>query len=243
MGQVEGLVDLVAASRKANRRGDGVILHQEDTLRRMKVCGGSEQKRIRIIQHAKQAFFAHGYEHANLREIAEAAGVGKITIYRFFNDKAGLFRHVMLESAEYLSQSLTSILDPNADVYETLVAFTLLYTTKLLGPIGKSHKYFEILTLILSASVKNPEISSAYRDIFRLNFYRPLVAYFTVLIEKGEFKDEEPDFLALAFVKIIFLADIAIVEASKIPLAEEAEINARKTVSLFLYGATRGQEN
>jgi TetR/AcrR family transcriptional repressor of mexJK operon len=53
------------------------------------------QKLRRILKAANEAFFAHGFEGANVDEIARAAGVSKMTVYSYFPSKDALFSEII----------------------------------------------------------------------------------------------------------------------------------------------------
>ncbi|MGZ3329359.1 MAG: TetR/AcrR family transcriptional regulator, partial [Xanthobacteraceae bacterium] len=48
-------------------------------------------KRASIVGGAKDVFLRHGFEGASMDEIAAAAGVSKMTVYRYFRSKEQLF--------------------------------------------------------------------------------------------------------------------------------------------------------
>lgn len=208
------------------------MLHAEETE-----TGADFQKRERIIRTATEAFFAHGYENANLQHIAEAAGVGKLTIYRFFKDKADLFNAVILEGAKYISDPLRDIFDPDRDVYDNLVTYSTLYTQRLLHKICDGHRYFEIIRLMLPHSIDDPEVSAHSREIFRINLFQPIVNYFQSLIDCKIFRQEDPEFLALTFNQLAFLSDIANFNPNWVCSPEDIEQNAKRVASLFVKGA------
>lgn len=54
-----------------------------------------QEIRERIAQAALEAFAAHGYEGASMAAIAERAGLGTATAYRYFASKAELFDAVV----------------------------------------------------------------------------------------------------------------------------------------------------
>ena len=49
------------------------------------------EKRQRILEAAKNIFLKQGYHHAVMNQIAQMAGVTKLTVYNHFQDKANLF--------------------------------------------------------------------------------------------------------------------------------------------------------
>lgn len=48
-----------------------------------------------IIEAARAAFFARGFQAATIEDIAQAAGVSKVTVYSRFGDKETLFEEVI----------------------------------------------------------------------------------------------------------------------------------------------------
>jgi TetR/AcrR family transcriptional regulator, regulator of cefoperazone and chloramphenicol sensitivity len=63
-------------------------------LRRRPATGGyarGDEKRLRIVEAALQAFGAHGYEGASTRQIARDAGVNPPAIQYYFDGKEGLY--------------------------------------------------------------------------------------------------------------------------------------------------------
>ncbi|GAK87792.1 transcriptional regulator TetR family [Vibrio ponticus] len=57
----------------------------------------SEQKRLAIIEAAKQEFIENGFLAANMNNICTAAEVSKRTLYRHFESKELLFEAVLAE--------------------------------------------------------------------------------------------------------------------------------------------------
>jgi TetR/AcrR family transcriptional repressor of mexJK operon len=54
-------------------------------------------RRDNIIRGAKTIFLRHGFEGASMDEVAAAAGVAKMTVYRYFRSKEELFAGVITE--------------------------------------------------------------------------------------------------------------------------------------------------
>jgi AcrR family transcriptional regulator len=57
-----------------------------------------DDKRRLILEAALQAFARRGYHGVTVPEVAEAAGVGAGTVYRYFDDKQDLVNHVFREA-------------------------------------------------------------------------------------------------------------------------------------------------
>src|SRR5258707_4162867 len=57
-------------------------------------------KRVSIVGGAKDVFLRHGFEGASMDGIAAAAGVSKMTVYRYFRSKEELFAGVIQDLCE-----------------------------------------------------------------------------------------------------------------------------------------------
>lgn len=68
-----------------------------------------------LLQAARAEFLTHGYQHLSVDGLARASGVSKETIYRYFSDKAAIFRaavHGLEESFIARLPALTDVSDP-----------------------------------------------------------------------------------------------------------------------------------
>ena len=76
----------------------------------------AEQRRAEILAASAPIFAEHGYRATDVQLIADRAGVGKGTIYRFFPTKEALFLATMADIVERLSNEVeahtTGIEDP-----------------------------------------------------------------------------------------------------------------------------------
>lgn len=69
-------------------------------------------RRTRILCAAQEVFAQQGFRSAEVREIAELAGVGKATIYKFFPSKEALLLVIVEESLDYLRDlALASLIE------------------------------------------------------------------------------------------------------------------------------------
>ncbi len=64
--------------------------------------GLSDRKREAILKGAKAVFLRHGFGDASMDEVAAAASVSKMTVYRHFGSKEDLFAGVITESCHQL---------------------------------------------------------------------------------------------------------------------------------------------
>ncbi|MDF2746848.1 MAG: TetR family transcriptional regulator [Propionibacteriaceae bacterium] len=78
-------------------------------------------RREQILSAATQAFAAAGFADTSLDDIAEAAGVGRVILYRHFESKADLYRSVLDRAATRLGDSVGTD-DFGEDAVPALVA-------------------------------------------------------------------------------------------------------------------------
>jgi AcrR family transcriptional regulator len=67
------------------------------------------KKRERIFRNASAEFARHGYHSASVNSIAERAGIGKGSIYLYFDDKRDLYHSTLLEGARMLDGAFDEI--------------------------------------------------------------------------------------------------------------------------------------
>lgn len=86
--------------------------------------GQSGEAAAHILQTAGRLFAAKGYDATSIREIVEAAGVTKPTLYYHFGSKEGLGRALVTEPLKRLVERLQGLLD-SAQAPETTLEAVL----------------------------------------------------------------------------------------------------------------------
>lgn len=77
-------------------------------------------KHIRILLAAKDVFEKKGYHEAKISEIAMAAGVGKGTVYEYFESKASLYEKMIMYLIDLSIDHMRAELETISDVIEKL---------------------------------------------------------------------------------------------------------------------------
>ncbi len=72
------------------------------------LIGRTYNKRERILLAAVEVFTCRGYNRARMEEIAETAGIGKGTLYEYFDSKLHLFHEIIIKSWKEYSNSFTA---------------------------------------------------------------------------------------------------------------------------------------
>lgn len=86
----------------------------------------ARRNREKILRAAEELFAARGTEAVSMDAVAEAAGVGKGTLYRRFGDRSGLARAILDQrDREFQEQMIRGEppLGPGADPVDRLIAF------------------------------------------------------------------------------------------------------------------------
>lgn len=136
----------------------------------MPIIVDKEKKRKEIIEAAIVVFSRIGYHRATIREIAEEAGVGKGTVYEYFESKEDLFLHMSEYLYERYMQSqrdaLESIENPEEQIRSLIVStlenavvwrgLTYLFIDMWseLDRIGKEDKLRKLMSAMLGNLVR-----------------------------------------------------------------------------------------
>ena len=81
------------------------------------------EKRDHILDIARDLFFVHGVEGVSIERIASASSVSKVTIYKSFGDKIGLFEAVVEREADRMEKGASQMHAQGVTLREQLIAF------------------------------------------------------------------------------------------------------------------------
>ncbi|RFU83041.1 TetR/AcrR family transcriptional regulator [Streptomyces triticagri] len=87
------------------------MVQASEGARRGRPRGGSDEKRQAVLRGARTVFGREGYTRAGVDAIAAEAGVSSRTLYNHFGGKESLFRAVLLESAEAVTEAHRALFD------------------------------------------------------------------------------------------------------------------------------------
>jgi TetR/AcrR family transcriptional regulator len=147
----------------------------------------------RILNKALELFSRKGYDATSVREICEAAGITKPTLYHFYGSKEGVYRALVNGSLDSFRAQLLARIEEPGPVRDRLRSV--------------ARSYFEIargnreLVRFMLALTHNPSSSAPAADIPR--FYEEVVALVARVVEEGVARGElrpgatEPRMLAL----------------------------------------------
>jgi AcrR family transcriptional regulator len=149
-------------------------------------------KQTQILQGALQVFLQNGYEGASMDRIAAAAGVSKITIYKHFKDKEGLFtaliEQVAAERFNTVFGSLSWDEDPTVMLRQV--------ATKLLDTLAIDEEYIAFLRLIIGESGRFPTLAQLFVNALPQKAWTRLCQYFNA---HPDMQFKNPDAIARIF--------------------------------------------
>ncbi|MHB1348903.1 MAG: TetR/AcrR family transcriptional regulator [Desulfobulbaceae bacterium] len=82
-----------------------------------------KQTRAAILKAAVKLFSRQGYEQTSIDQLARAAGIGKGTVYSYFQTKSEIFLAFCEEQLEFINRELAARSNPEAPLLQQLLTF------------------------------------------------------------------------------------------------------------------------
>lgn len=145
------------------------------------------EKRARILQAAKAIFLKSGYHGTSMNQIAQEAGVTKLTVYNHFQDKANLFICAITETCEETLGTKQFELDASVDFYQALFivcsrALQIIYSPEALK---LEHVLFELAT-------EQSPLAEQFFTASHTRLQNELAAFFQNAAELGFIQSDDP---------------------------------------------------
>jgi len=110
-----------------------------------------ETKEKQILDAARVLFFQYGYKKTSVDEIAEAAGIGKGTVYNYFKNKEDLFIQCAEKTKNRMNQQLDKELKKLKRANDKMICMTITivrFVHQLASEYAMSQKILEELMTI-----------------------------------------------------------------------------------------------
>jgi AcrR family transcriptional regulator len=127
-----------------------------------------------------ELFSTRGYDATSVREICEAAGITKPTLYHFFTSKEGLYRALVDDTLVEFRKELLELLEIPGGIEERLKRVARTYFDA--SRARRDHMRF------IFGLVHGPSTSAPATDFHR--FYEDIVAAIARVVEEGVAKGE-----------------------------------------------------
>lgn len=132
------------------------------------------QKRNQILQGALEIFLHQGYEGTSMDRVAAAAGVSKITIYKHFEDKEGLFVALIEQVTSQRFNQVFGTLSLTEDPAHVLHHIA----QKFMQLVSGDEEYVAFLRLIIGESGRFPELAKLFIKALPQKVWHVLSQYF-----------------------------------------------------------------
>jgi TetR/AcrR family transcriptional repressor of mexJK operon len=145
--------------------------------------GRSAQKRRAILVAAREVFLRNGYPGASMDEVAALANVSKMTVYKHFTDKHGLFIAVFtaaIEEAEQSSRSLIDRLAESVDVEKDLQTFARQHIALVTQP-----HLIQMRRMIIAEATRFPELARTWHRTGPERAHAKLAGQIEQLAQRG----------------------------------------------------------
>lgn len=152
----------------------------------------SEQKRLAIINAAKEEFIQHGFSAANMDRVCALAEVSKRTLYRHFESKEALFESILTIIQSSIDESLRYAFDPEKSLEGQLTEMTRREVEILYGKYGIS-----FARIILMEFLRQPDMAS--QIISKIYNNKSLTHWFAEAQKAGKIKEVKLEYLSQTY--------------------------------------------
>jgi AcrR family transcriptional regulator len=186
----------------------------------------------RILDAAAELFTKNGYGGTSIEAIAAHAGIGKLTLYRRFQDKDALFVAVVMRMADRSAEAMQKIAQKEGSVEEVLTN-----AGRHLLNIVLSSESIAFHRILFAEAARLPALCAKISEDKPTEFADALYRMFLQLAERGAIDDKDVAFLDQQFLHAIIGRPLRKALFGAPPLAPRAqEEHVRKAVALFLKG-------
>jgi TetR/AcrR family transcriptional regulator, mexJK operon transcriptional repressor len=198
----------------------------------------SPAKHAAILAAATEVFLREGYARASVDAIADAAGVGKQTVYGHFGDKQQLFLAVVehVQAAHPLNEA-----ELIADTGDPLADLTAAARWIIRGVTAPESAALHRLTI--AELTHHPELQRSWRDLERGQRLRDAITeYLTACDRRGALAVPDPATAARQFVNLAAVeAQVRSLRGIEPLSGDEIDGIARDTASLIVRACRTGR--
>jgi AcrR family transcriptional regulator len=149
---------------------------------------------------ALDSFLEKGYAATSVEAIARDAGVTKITIYRYFDNKEALFRAVMHRAATGIRDTMqTSLVESGQDPRQVLTGLVERMYHSYTDP-----KWMALLRLVVAEAVRFPELRELLYADNDQSMLSPVITYLAKSHEDGTLCVPSPEVAARQLSSLCF---------------------------------------
>jgi AcrR family transcriptional regulator len=155
------------------------------------------RKFSQVVEGARQVFLPHGFERANVDDIARVAGVSKATLYSYFPDKRLLFLEVVREECLRQADDGVAALTPDQPIRDMLMFGARRMVEYFCTPMAVS-----MFRLCVAEADRFPELAHGFYESGPLMGRGLLVHHMGEAVAKGDLVIDDAELAAEQFVEL-----------------------------------------
>lgn len=151
-----------------------------------------------ILDGARRAFLAGGFEATSMGEIAREAGVSKGTLYVYFDSKEALFTALVEETKRHSAERLVPLDSRGDDVAAALTDFACALILRMTHP-----EHVQLLRMVVAAAERIPGPARSFYAAGPAHGVALVAAYLRDLTAAGRMAVADPERAAWTFLSIL----------------------------------------
>ncbi|MCK4699752.1 MAG: TetR/AcrR family transcriptional regulator [Bacteroidales bacterium] len=188
-----------------------------------------EKIRRKIIIDAGDIFSRFGFRKTTMSDIARKTGMGKSSLYYYFNSKEEVFEQVVIYEADILIEELTKALERSNGAKEKLKSYISVRMQVL-------HKLSNYYNAVFSDDLSHFDFIERVRERYNKQEIQTIQRILKRGIEQGQFEIDNTELAAIA----IFTA----MKGLEIPLfwhkvSDNPEIRFENMLNILFYGIVK----
>ena len=187
-------------------------------------------KRELILAAAREIFGEKGYHSTTSEEIAKKAGVGKGTIYQYFESKQDIFLQMHMQYLKQYSENVVALIQENSTFEENLRRIIRYHLDNLQDLIQFGVQFMSRMQTDETKCTENHAVMEEVKKQLSVEQYK----LFDVAKERGEIIDVNPQLLITCFSGMF--VGIAHMVGMRELSAEEKQQMEESLIQIVLHG-------
>ncbi|MBQ5652056.1 MAG: TetR/AcrR family transcriptional regulator [Peptococcaceae bacterium] len=190
-------------------------------------------KRELILAAAREIFGEKGYHSTTSEEIAKKAGVGKGTIYQYFESKQDIFLQMHMQYLKQYSENVVALIQENSTFEENLRRIIRYHLDNLQDLIQFGVQFMSRMQTDETKCTENHAVMEEVKKQLSVEQYK----LFDVAKERGEIIDVNPQLLITCFSGMF--VGIAHMVGMRELSAEEKQQMEESLIQIVLHGLAK----
>lgn len=189
------------------------------------------EKRQRILTAAKSLFLRCGYHGSSMNQIAQEAGVTKLTVYNHFQDKANLFVCAIVATCEELLSARPLNLQADSNFYQEFV-----HACELALNITNLPEAIKLERLLVELAAEQNPLAQTFYNACHLRMNALWENFFQQAIELGFIQPEALKNLTLLILSLLLglRHHEVLLGVREVPTAEERQQIIQYSIEIFM---------